>query len=191
LNANSGGAQKAVSNEVVRMKEKDAINEAEWFAAAAQPDKKMADILASHPFAKDLDRHQRRLLADCAMEKTFEAGEVIFREGDPANRFYLILDGKVVLESYVQDRGRVAIQTIGAGDVVGWSWLFPPYYWQFDARAAEPTKAIFFYATPLREEAENDHELGYELYKRFAEIMLKRLQATRRRLLESCTCKAC
>jgi CRP-like cAMP-binding protein len=171
------------------MKTKDSGNEAGRFSVTTESNAKMAAILASHQFVKDLDPHQRRILADCAMEKTFEAGELIFREGDPANRFYLILDGKVVLESYVQDRGRVEIQTIGAGDVLGWSWLFPPYYWQFDARAVQPTKAIFFYATPLREEAENDHELGYELYKRFAEIMLKRLQATRRRLLESCVCK--
>ena len=171
------------------MNAKDAVNEAGRFAVATEPDGKVADILASHPFVKDLDPHQRRILANCAMEKTFEPGEVIFREGDPANRFYLLLNGKVALESHVQDRGAVEIQTISAGDVLGWSWLFPPYYWQFDARAVEPTKAIFFYATPLREEAENDHELGYELYKRFAEIMLKRLQATRRRLLESRACK--
>ena len=150
---------------------------------------KLAGIIASHPFLKDLDPHQRRLLADCAMEKTFETDELIFPEGDPANRFYLILEGKVVLESYVQERGRVEIQTIEAGDVLGWSWLMPPYYWQFDARAIEPTKAVFFYGTPLREEAENDHEFGYQLYKRIAAIMLKRLQATRRRLLECCSYK--
>ena len=73
--------------------------------------------------------------------------------------------------------------------MLGWSWLLPPYYWQFDARAVEATKAIFFYATPLRDEAEEDHELGYQLYKRISAVMLKRLQATRRRLLESCACK--
>jgi len=150
---------------------------------------KVAALIQSHPFFKDFDPHQQRLLADCAMEKNFEAGEIIFREGDPANRFYLILEGKVILESYVLDRGRVEIQTIEAGDVLGWSWLLPPYYWQFDARAVTPTKAIFFYATPLRDEAENDHELGYQLYKRISAVMLKRLQATRRRLLESCRCK--
>jgi CRP/FNR family cyclic AMP-dependent transcriptional regulator len=148
-----------------------------------------AKIIAGHAFLKDLDPHQQRLLADCAMEKTFQEGELIFREGDPANRFYLLLEGKVVLESYVKDRGRVEIQTIQGGDVLGWSWLLPPFYWQFDARAVEPTKAIFFYATPLREEAENDHEFGYELYKRISQVMLRRLQATRRLLLESSRCK--
>ena len=150
-----------------------------------KPNGKLAALIRTHPFFKDFDPHQQRLLADCAMEKSFEAGEIIFREGDPANRFYLVLEGKVILESYVLDRGRVEIQTIEAGDVLGWSWLLPPYYWQFDARAVAPTKAIFFYATPLRDEAESDHEFGYELYKRISGVMLKRLQATRRRLLDS------
>jgi CRP-like cAMP-binding protein len=172
------------------MKTKEVVNETGQFPSPTRANGRLAKIIGSHPFLKDLDSHQQRLLADCAMDKNFAAGELIFREGDPANRFYLIVEGKVALESYVQDRGRVEVQTIGKGDVLGWSWLFPPYYWQFDARALEPTKAIFFYATPLREEAENDHELGYELYKRFAEIMLKRLQATRRRLLESSAGKA-
>jgi CRP/FNR family cyclic AMP-dependent transcriptional regulator len=169
------------------MKTKETVSDAGRFSLPEQTNETLGQIIASHPFLKDLDPHQRRLLADCAMEKTFEAGELIFREGDPANRFYLILEGKVVLESYVQDRGRVEIQTIGGGDVLGWSWLLPPYYWQFDARAIEATKAIFFYATPLRDEAESDHEFGYELYKRITQVMLKRLQATRRRLLQSCS----
>lgn len=168
------------------MKTQDNVSDAGGAPLPAATDGKMARLIASHPFFRDLDPHQQRLLADCAMEKSFEAGELIFREGDPANRFYLILDGKVALQSYVQERGRVEIQTIEKGDVLGWSWLLPPYYWQFDAVAVEPTKAIFFYATPLREEAENDHEFGYELYKRISQVMLKRLQATRRRLLECC-----
>ena len=115
----------------------------------------------------------------------FEAGQQIFQEGDWANRFYLILDGEVALESSVKDRGIVPIQTIGAGEVLGWSWLFPPYYWHFDARALRPTTAIFFYGTRLRERCEQDHDLGYGLTMRMAEIMMKRLQATRRRLLEA------
>ena len=172
------------------MKTQETVSDERRQAPEPTPKGKVAALIRMHPFFKDFDPHQQRLLADCAMEKTFEAGEVIFREGDPANRFYLILEGKVMLESYVLDRGRVEIQTIEAGDVLGWSWLLPPYYWQFDARAITPTKAIFFYATPLRDEAENDHELGYELYKRISGVMLKRLQATRRRLLESCRCKS-
>jgi CRP-like cAMP-binding protein len=137
----------------------------------------------NHPFLRGLSPHQYRVLADCAMQTHFRANETIFREGDPANRFYLIQTGKVSLESFVKDRGCVQVQTIGPGDVLGWSWLFPPYYWHFNARSIEPTDAIFIYATPLREECESDHELGYELMKRLAEVMMKRLQATRWKML--------
>ena len=143
-------------------------------------------IIASHPFFQGMSPHQLRLLNDCAMAERIPAGELIFREGDPANRFYLILKGKVALESNATDRRRVLIQTIGDGEVVGWSWLMPPYFWHFDARALEATQTIFFYATPLREECELDHELGYELMKRMAEVMMKRLEATRRQLLGPC-----
>jgi CRP-like cAMP-binding protein len=127
--------------------------------------------------------HQLRLLSDCAMPARFHTDEIIFLQGDPANRFYLIQKGKIALESHVKDKGNSLIQVIGPGDVLGWSWLFPPYFWHFTARALEPVEAIFIYATPLRDECETDHELGYELIKRMAEVMLRRLQATRRQLL--------
>ncbi len=114
----------------------------------------------------------------------FERGELLLREGDPANRFYLILRGKVLVESHASDRGDTPIQTVEGGDVLGWSWLFPPYYWHFSARAVESTEAVFLHGTPLRDECEADHDLGYELVKRMAEVMMKRLQATRRQLLD-------
>lgn len=144
----------------------------------------IARLIAEQPLLKDLDPHCLRILSDCAMPASFTAGDVVFREGEPANRFYLMLEGAIELVSYAGNGERVVIQTIGPGDVLGWSWLFPPYYWQFDARAVSDTKAIFFYATPLREECEADHDLGYELMKRMAGIMLRRLQATRRQLLQ-------
>ena len=142
------------------------------------------EILASHPFLEGMTAHQRRILTDCAMVSRFAPGELIFREGDPANRFYLIHKGKVALESYVSDKGIIQIDEIGSGNLLGWSWLFPPYYWHFDARAVEPTIAVFFYGTPLREECETDHDFGYELMKRMAEVVIKRLQCTRRQLLD-------
>src|SRR5204863_1801638 len=117
-------------------------------------------------FLNEMIPHQLRLLSDCSMQTHFKAGELILQEGDPANRFYLIQQGRVALESFISDKGNTPIQTIGAGEVLGWSWLFPPYVWHFNARALEPTDAIFIYATPLREECESDHELGYELMKR-------------------------
>ena len=117
------------------------------------------------------------------MKMRWAPGDVIFREGDSANRFYLVQDGKVALESSQREYDPVLIENIGPGDVLGWSWLFPPYYWHFGARAVEPTEAIFFYGTHLREQCENDHELGYELLKRMTSVVIQRLQSTRRQLL--------
>jgi len=114
----------------------------------------------------------------------FKAGELIFKEGDPANRFYIIQSGEVQLESERGDGPPVAIQTIGAGDVLGWSWLFPPYYWHFDARALTDTKAIFFYGTWLRDSCERDHDFGYAMLRRMSAIVVERLQAARRRIIE-------
>lgn len=143
--------------------------------------------ISQHPFLKGLSAEHLKILGDSAMRAEFKAGEVIFREGDPANRFYLIESGKVELESRKQDRPPVHIQTIGAGDVLGWSWLFPPYYWNFEAQAAEPAKAIFFYGTRLREKCDEDRAFGYELMKRMSAVMLQRLQATRKQLLDATT----
>lgn len=141
-------------------------------------------IAAEHPFLKGLSPHVIRILSDCAMLVRFEPGELIFREGDPANRFYLIHRGKVMLESHMDNGTRIPVQVVQTGEVLGWSWLFPPHYWHFDARAIEPTEAIFFHGTPLREECEGDHEVGYVLIKRMAEILVRRLQATRRHMQE-------
>jgi len=144
----------------------------------------MNKIIMGHPFLAGLSPHQCRILTDCAMFTVFEPGELLFREGDPANRFYLIRNGKVALESRTGDGGVTLIQTVGPGEILGWSWMFPPFYWHFDARAVEPTEAIFFYGTPLRTECESDHDLGFELVKRMAEVMMRRLQATRQQLLK-------
>lgn len=142
--------------------------------------------IAVHPFLKGMSAAHLEIMADCAMAACFRRDEIIFREGDPANRFYLVLEGVVVLESRVKDRGTTFIQTVGAGDVLGWSWLFPPYYWHFDARVLQPARAIFLYGTRLRELCDQDHEFGYELMKRTAEVVIQRLQKTREHLPAIC-----
>lgn len=148
-----------------------------------------ATTLAAQPFLEGLPERQLELLADDAMPAEFKADEMIFKEGGPANRFYILLSGEVALESPCpkcdDERGTAQIEIIGAGDVLGWSWLFPPYYSHFNARALSPVKAIFFYGTRLREQCENDHDLGYELMKRIAEIFIERLQATRGQLAKA------
>ena len=143
----------------------------------------MAARVALHPFLAGMNPTQLALLTDCAIPVHFKKGQTILREGDLANRFYLIESGKVVLESGEGFGDPVIVETIGAGDLLGWSWMFPPYVWHFTARAAEPTEAIFFYGTILREYCERDPSLGYELFKRITPIMLKRLQSARRKML--------
>jgi CRP-like cAMP-binding protein len=138
--------------------------------------------VAAHPFLIGMSEHHIHLLADCAMRSHFEAGHVIFREGETANRFYLIERGKVALESSTLGEP-VRIEEIGDGDLLGWSWLFPPYAWHFTARSLEHTSAIFFYGTVLREYCEKDNTLGFELFKRMSAVMLRRLQAARQKLL--------
>lgn len=140
--------------------------------------------LKLHPFLEGISPHHQKILCDCSQPAHFEPGEVICREGDPADRFYLIEKGRVVLETYVKGKGIVALQILGPGDVLGWSWLFAPNFWHFSAHAVEPTDMSFIPATPLRDECEADHDLGFELVKRLAAIMLKQLQASRRTILE-------
>jgi CRP/FNR family transcriptional regulator, cyclic AMP receptor protein len=139
--------------------------------------------VALHPFLAGMNPARLALLTDCAIPVQFKKGQTILREGEMANRFYLIESGKVVLESGEGFGDPVIVETIGAGDLVGWSWMFPPYVWHFTARAVEPTKAIFFYGTILREYCERNHSLGYELFKRITPVMMKRLQSARRRML--------
>jgi CRP/FNR family transcriptional regulator, cyclic AMP receptor protein len=144
----------------------------------------MATRVALHPFLAGMNRVQLTLLADCAISVRFRAGEIILREGERANRVYLIETGKVVLESSNRKGQPVVVDTIGAGDLLGWSWMFPPYIWQFTARAVTPTYAIFFAGPILREYCEHDHSLGFELLKRITAVMTRRMQNARRKMIE-------
>lgn len=141
-------------------------------------------LIGAQPFFKGLNPRHQQLLADQALEMRFETGQELLQEGSPANRFFLILEGQVVLESEVAERGLFLIQTLEPGDELGWSWLFPPYLFNATARALSPTRTIFFYATRLREHCDQDHELGFQLMQRVAEVLSQRLQATQQRLLK-------
>src|SRR5262245_52134204 len=101
-------------------------------------------ILAQQGLLKNLTPKQIEQVAGCASNASWEPGEFIFREGEAANHFYIITRGMVVLEMFVPGRGSISIETINEGDVLGWSWLFPPYRWHFDGRALEMTRAISF-----------------------------------------------
>jgi CRP-like cAMP-binding protein len=147
----------------------------------------MEDRLAAHPFFEGMKAQHLRTLADASMKSKFDVGEVIFREGDPANRFYLIEHGKVIVEAPRREKAAASLEIIGNGEAVGWSWLFPPFYSHFEARALEPTQSIFLFGTRIREECEKNHEFGYALLKRTVAVVIQRLQATRERLVELST----
>jgi CRP/FNR family cyclic AMP-dependent transcriptional regulator len=141
-------------------------------------------ILSEHPFLKGLSSHHIQLLNGCASNVVFKAGEYLFREGGDADHFYFIRSGKVVVETFVPQKGPIAIQSRDAGEVLGWSWLVPPYKWHFDARAFELTRAIAMDGKCLRTKCEADHDLGYELMKRFTLVIAGRLEATRLQLMD-------
>lgn len=143
----------------------------------------MAKRVALHPFLAGMNRRHLALLTDCAIAAHFEKGQTILRKGDFAKGFYLIESGEAVLESGEESGEPVVVDTMGPGDSLGWSWMFPPYVWRFTACAVEHIDAIFFYGTTLREYCEKDHSLGYELLKRTSRAMLRGLQATRDRML--------
>src|ERR1051325_524309 len=143
----------------------------------------MATRVELHPFLAGMKQKQLALLTECAMAVTFKKGQEIFREGERANCCCLIETGKVALESTDYIGKPIVIDTIGAGDLLGWSWMFPPYTWHFTARAVDQTTAIFFYGTILREYCERDPSLGYELFKRMAPVMLRRMQSARQKAL--------
>jgi CRP-like cAMP-binding protein len=141
-------------------------------------------ILAEHPFLKGLEPRFIQLIVGCASNLRFNAGEYLFREGQEASRFYIIRHGKVAVELGAAQRGVINIQTVGEGEILGWSWLIPPYSWHFDARAVELTRAIALDGKCLRAKCEEDHQLGYEFLKRFSHIIAQRLEATRLQLLD-------
>jgi CRP-like cAMP-binding protein len=141
-------------------------------------------ILSEHPFFATFPKEHRELLAGCAKNHRFNDGQFLFHEHDPANEFFLIRHGKVALEIVVPGREPVVFETLHDGDIVGASWLVPPYRWMFDARAVGLTRVIGMDAACLRGKCEADHHLGYEMMKRFLPILVGRLHATRLQILD-------
>lgn len=141
-------------------------------------------LIADAPVFAGLPAAQLEFIAGCAHNEHVEAGHRLFTAGDPADAFFLIRTGAVALEIHAPGRGPLVVETLHAGDVVGWSWLFPPYRWQFDGRTTEPCGLVAFDAACLRGKCEADAELGYALMHRFASTVVDRLQATRLQLLD-------
>ena len=142
-----------------------------------------AVALAAHPFLHGMSHGHLAVLADAASDVTFPAKHRLFEDDHGATRFWLIQSGHVTLDLHVPGRGRMNIESIGMGELLGWSWLFPPYRWAFGATAVTAVEAFEFDAPDVRECCSADPELGYELNQRVARVLAKRLQATRIRLI--------
>ena len=140
----------------------------------------LESIISAHYCFKGLDKNYLNMIIEKASDVSFDTGELIFGENQDAEKFYIIQEGIVALETTLApDRDPITIQMLGEGDILGWGWLFPPYKAHFDSKAVAPTRAVELDGKFIREQCENDHDLGYELLKRFAFIMQQRFQAVR------------
>lgn len=142
----------------------------------------MAAALADHPFFSSMPATALRRIGAHVYRRDYAVGEELFREGDEADRFFLIRRGCVRLDMEVPARGRIDVERLEQDAVIGWSWLFPPYRWHLSARAVERTSVLVLDASMLRALMAADPVLGYELMRRFAAVLFDRLQATRQRL---------
>ena len=141
-------------------------------------------LLAKHPFLEGMELQHLSFIAGCGSNVHFDADQYIFREGEQADQFYLIRQGKVALEISVPGRGPLIIETIGEGDVLGWSFCFPPYRRHWDARALEVTRVISLDQACIRAKCAEDHDLAYDFMRRCARVLIERLDATRLRLTD-------
>lgn len=141
-------------------------------------------ILAQHPFFAGFAAEHSQLVAGCARNHRYDAGKYLFREGAPADEFFLIRHGQVALEIGAPGQTPIVFATLSQGEIVGASWLLPPYRWMYDARAVTLTRAIGIDAACLRGKCEADHHLGYEMMKRFLPTLVQRLHATQLQILD-------
>ena len=144
----------------------------------------LAEQLAVQGFFADLAPPDRALIASCGQKRPFAAGDYLAREGDAADQLFWIESGELTIETHVPGRGAVALATLGAGEVAGWSWLLPPHRWTVDLRARVQSQVIALDGVCLRNQCTKDPRLGFELVRRFAGVMTERLRATRLQLLD-------
>ena len=123
------------------------------------------------------------LLAGCGKNEVYRAGAFLGREGEAADRFFILRAGRVAIELHAPG-GPLVIESLGPGELIGWSWVIPPYRWQYDVEAVEPAHVVTMDGTCLRDKCESDPAFGYRVLKRFATVAVHRLEATRLRLLD-------
>lgn len=141
-------------------------------------------LLKEHPFFWDMKPKYVDLIAGCGRNRVFKPDDWLAKEGDMADEFFVIREGRVAIETEFPGRGRVTLQTVDAGEIVGWSWVFPPYKWTFDLRARETAHVVALDGKCLRDKCDADKPMGYELMKRFSRIMAERLRAARLQMMD-------
>jgi CRP-like cAMP-binding protein len=146
--------------------------------------KTLEPIITELPIFREMKHEHLALISGCASNVRFEAGEFIGRQGQPADKFWILRQGRVALEMHAPGRGSLTIATIGEDEVLGWSWLLPPHQWHFDAHAVTATRAIAIDGRCLRGKFTSDYEFGYEVMRRFAPLIAQRLEATSIQLLD-------
>jgi CRP-like cAMP-binding protein len=149
-----------------------------------EPLKPLDELLLEHPFFADMEEGPRKFIAGCGRNEVFHAGDYLFREGEPADRFFLIRHGSVAVELHVPGHEPLQVDTLQGGDIAGWSWLVPPHKWANDARATTLVRAISLDGKCLRGKCEEDRSVGYEVFKRFIPVIAGRLSAVRLQLMD-------
>ncbi len=141
-------------------------------------------LLAAHPFYLDMKPEYLAELAACAQLKVFKANQKLATVDQSADAFYVIRSGRVAIELETPPRGRITLQTLSTGEVIGWSWLFPPYRWEFDVRAIDTVHTVALDGKCLRGKCNQNLEMGWDLMQRFSRIMAARIKATRLQILD-------
>jgi CRP/FNR family transcriptional regulator, cyclic AMP receptor protein len=144
----------------------------------------LSDIMRQHPFLAGLSFEHMQTLIGCASNVRFADGETIIHEGQVANKFYLMRTGRVALQMDVPGKTALRIQTVGPGEILGWSWLISPFRWHFSGIVVLETRAIALDGECLRNKCETDPTFGYEMLKRLSQVMERRLDATRLQLID-------
>ena len=134
-------------------------------------------IISAHPFFEGLEDNYMKLVVGCASNVRFQSDTYIFKEGNAANNFYLLREGKVALEIFAPQLRPIIVETLQEGEILGWSWLLPPFTWKFNAHATTAVRAISIDGKCLRKKCEENHDLGYEILNRFSKIIALRLEA--------------
>ncbi len=138
---------------------------------------------SQHPFLRSLSPEHLSIVLKNAQHAEFAEGQLILKEGDPANQFFLIESGRIRIETS-HENGKT-VQTVGPGEVLGWSWLFPPFAWHFSAQAKEPTKCLVLDGGHLLVTAEENPKFGFDLMRRISQVLVERLQATRKKMVDA------